>query len=481
LTLAIDLAPQAPATPIPASAAPLKPEENAAWNNALDNWDAFLVFVIKQIGETVSDPDVRNELLNILLDSRQRLVAALGQPQRVTGADPVRLLFLEEWSRLGQVVEKAAGEGRLGNRSLEFLSFISAGDALFALDQAASALGLRISAGDLRRLARIMAPQAAGDPLAYSFAEDPQLRQMFGLSAPLEQPGDVEPPAESAPAASPDQTGGSPPGTPGHATGATPSAGASGGEGPVDPSTRSAPSTVPSPVAAPLSMWSVGLCKIAPGNAYAAETVSGTHVSSPQILELGRKLHAVVVNEHNALTYRHDMGQLLDLAAQYQLQDDAPDVSVGRLWPILLKAAAWQESCWRQFVIKHDRVAYLESKSGDIGLMQVNKYVWRGFYSLARLRWDIVYNLSAGSEILRRFLAGSSSHLHSNDPVVLARAAYAAYNGGPGAYNRWRQPHEPRALREIDQAFWLKYRAIEAGQPFDIVSCAAQWDRVHED
>src|SRR5262249_15556683 len=155
--------------------------------------------------------------------------------------------------------------------------------------------------------------------------------------------------------------------------------------------------------------------------------VPGIQVSTGQILTLGRKLHAVVVNRRNALTYRHDMGQLLDLAAQYRLQDDAIDVSVRHLWPILLKAVAWQESCWRQFVIKHRRVWYLESKSGDIGLMQVNKYVWRGFYSLARLRWDIVYNLSAGSEILQRFLAGSSNHLHSNNPMVLARAAYAAY------------------------------------------------------
>jgi soluble lytic murein transglycosylase-like protein len=147
----------------------------------------------------------------------------------------------------------------------------------------------------------------------------------------------------------------------------------------------------------------------------------------------------------------------------------------------LLKAAAWQESCWRQFVIEHRRVWYIESKSGDIGLMQVNKYVWRGFYSLARLRWDVVYNLSAGSEILQRFLAGSSNHLHSNNPVVLARAAYAAYNGGPNAYGRWLQPQEPRALREIDQAFWLKYQAIEAGQFFDILSCAAQWNRLNAD
>jgi len=34
---------------------------------------------------------------------------------------------------------------------------------------------------------------------------------------------------------------------------------------------------------------------------------------------------------------------------------------------------------------------------------------------------------------------------------------------------------------KIDQAFGLKYRAIEAGQPFDILSCTAQWDRLYAD
>jgi hypothetical protein len=78
-------------------------------------------------------------------------------------------------------------------------------------------------------------------------------------------------------------------------------------------------------------------------------------------------------------------------------------------------------------------------------------------------------------------LGGAADHVHSSDPAVLARAAYAAYNGGPGAYNRWRQEHELRVLREIDEAFWLKYQAIAAGQRFDILSCTNQWGRFHAD
>jgi hypothetical protein len=481
LRMTIDLPPQAPSTPIPASAAPLKPEEIAAWNNALDSWDAFFVFAIKQVGATVSDPNVREQLLSILLDGRQRLVAALAQPQRLTDADPVRLLFLDEWTRLGQVIESAAEKGRLGNHALEFLSFISAGDALFALDKAASALGLRISADDLRRLARIMAPQAGGDPLAYSFEEDPQLREIFGLGTPLQEPEELDMPAESGPATSHNAPGQLPPADVVQPVDPKPARGnPTGGSAPRSDGPK--PSlNLPSPITGQLSMFALGLCSLSPAAASAAETAPKAEVGTSGLLALGRKLHGVVVSESNSLMYQRELGQLLDLAAHYQFQDDAPEVATRRSWPILLKAAAWQESCWRQYVLRHGRIWFLESGTGDIGLMQVNKYVWRGFYSLARLRWDIVYNLSAGSEILHRLLAGSFSHLHSDNPSVLARSAYAAYNGGPSAYNRWRQPDEPRALRAIDQAFWMKYQATAAGQPFDILSCASEWDRLHAD
>jgi Transglycosylase SLT domain len=481
LVMAIELPLRTPSTPIPASAAPLKPEEIAAWNNALDNWDAFLVFAIKQVGIAASDPAVRNELLNILLDSRQRLVTALGEPQRFTGPDPVRLLFIEEWTRLGQVIESAAEKGALGDRSLEFLSFISAGDALFALDESASALGLRISADDLRRLARIMAPQVSGDPLVYSFEEDPQLRQIFGLGTPLQAPGNLALPPESAPAVPQDAGGELPEARVLPQIGVRPDDGVPSTEPTSAPAGRSQSAPIaPDGIAGTFAMLSSALCAISPHAVFAAQAPINPQVSPGQLLNLGQELRAVVVNRDNAARYRLELGRLLDLAALYQLQNDALEDSPRRSWPILLKAAAWQESCWRQFVMKNRRIWYLESKTGDIGLMQVNKYVWRGFYSLARLRWDIVYNLSAGSEILHRLLSESLNHVHSSNPSDVARATYAAYNGGPGAYSRWRQPNEPPALRAIDDAFWVKYQAIAAGQSFDIVTCAAQWGTVND-
>ena len=62
-----------------------------------------------------------------------------------------------------------------------------------AFDQAAPALGARISAADLRRLARIMAPQSTADPLQFNYQEDPELQHIFGFTPPPQTPDSVEP------------------------------------------------------------------------------------------------------------------------------------------------------------------------------------------------------------------------------------------------------------------------------------------------
>src|SRR5208283_3243625 len=194
--------PGAAASPAPASATPA---ELKAFQDTLDQWDAFLVFSIKQLGDAVGDRQFRDQLLQILLDSRYRLVQALNNPPEAAEPDPVRALFLDEWRQLHDAVRAAAGRGMLGTHALEFMSFISAGDALFALDQAAPALGMRISAADLRRLAHIMAPGATGDPLQFNDREDPDLKKLFAVPEPPASRHPIEeqdvPP--SAPSASP--------------------------------------------------------------------------------------------------------------------------------------------------------------------------------------------------------------------------------------------------------------------------------------
>jgi hypothetical protein len=64
------------------------------------------------------------------------------------------------------------------------------------------------------------------------------------------------------------------------------------------------------------------------------------------------------------------------------------------------------------------------------------------------------------------------------DPVLisshLARSTYAGYNGGPGACNRWRR-REPPVLKQVDDSFFERYRAVENGTQIDVLSCSHSW------
>ena len=108
----------------------------------------------------------------------------------------------------------------------------------------------------------------------------------------------------------------------------------------------------------------------------------------------------------------------------------------------LIVAMAWQESCFRQFVVKNNKLTYLLSyNQTSIGLMQINERVWRGLYDLNRLRWDISYNALAGCEIadlyLRKYALKDSRWQKNGDMQLLAQVVYAMYNGGPGEYNKF--------------------------------------------
>lgn len=442
VTLALTLPEGATLPPVSTSTAPLSPAEIAAWQDELDNWDAFLVFAIKQVGLTLPNQQVRDQLFTLLMDSRYRLVQALAPGQEAGGPDPVRLLFLDDWTRLRDIIKSAASGGSFGNRTLEFLSFISAGDALFAFDQAAPALGVRISAGDLRRLARIMAPDVTADPLNFTFDEDPGLQQLFGIAQPFELPGPL-PDADTVPL--PDL----------------------------------APTSMPSPaVPAPTSLLSLPIRVLEFSEAMAMETAP----TPPQLIILARRLTPVVVDANNADHYRSNLAQLLSVTAEREGDAAALSSSYHDLFLVMVKSVAWQESCWRQFVRVGSRVTFLESSTGDIGLMQVNKHIWRGFYSIPRLQWDIIYNASAGGDILVRLMEAAINREASNrrDPAVaVVRSTYCAYNGGPAAYARWRVPTEPDRLKQIDDTFWDRFRVTAAGQSFDILQCAAEWIRLH--
>src|SRR5437667_186507 len=293
--VALDLPPE-DATPSPPEP-PLAPIEVARWQQLLESWDGFLVFVVKNLGVADADPRLRDELLDLLLAGRYRLLDALaGGP--VAGVDPVRQLFLDAWERLRGVVRESVAHGG---------------------------------------------------------------------------PQDRLPRADERPA------------------------------------------------------------------------------------------------------YRDAVARLLALVAERTAGASPVEERFAHLYRVLVPAVAWQESCWRQFVERDGKVTYLLSKSGDVGIMQVNRRVWRGFFDLAKLESDIAYNAGAGAEILAQFLTRYGAREASGRLENAARATYAAYNGGPEAYRRYRLARVPRAQRAVDRAFWEKYQAVAAGRALDFVLCVERW------
>ncbi|MDX2166977.1 MAG: lytic transglycosylase domain-containing protein [Deltaproteobacteria bacterium] len=165
----------------------LSPEELAAWSAQWNQWDAFITFVAKFAAGDSALERQRRALFDVLLAARYDLVEALA-PAHAGAPDPIRPLFFSTWQRLAPVMREVS-LGLPVDTSLRYLSFITAADALRAIDELGPASGLDLSADGLRRLARMIAPSEA-DPLSYSDAVDPELRERFGFGPPLPPPED---------------------------------------------------------------------------------------------------------------------------------------------------------------------------------------------------------------------------------------------------------------------------------------------------
>jgi hypothetical protein len=169
------------------------------------------------------------------------------------------------------------------------------------------------------------------------------------------------------------------------------------------------------------------------------------------------------------------VARLLQEKTAKALEQRGLDPEIERLAHRLVLAAAWQESCWRQYTVKNKRLEPLRSGSGDVGLMQVNERIWRGIYDQHQLRWDIDYNSQSGIEVLLDYLQTYAlkreEHKRPGGLDNLARASYSAYNGGPSQVSRYRRLNVPAAHREIDAAFWDKYQQVAAGNALGVAKC----------
>jgi hypothetical protein len=167
--------------------------------------------------------------------------------------------------------------------------------------------------------------------------------------------------------------------------------------------------------------------------------------------------------------------ELLTDSANSTAEVNQLDDSMKKIFQYLVLATAWQESCWRQYVIKNRKIVTLRSSSGDTGLMQMNERVWRGLYNTQKLRWDTAYNVRAGVEVLHRYLVKYSlkrgEQKHKGGLDNLARSTYSAYNGGPDQTSRYRDPKAPSVHQETDASFWMKYQAVKQGKELQVAEC----------
>ncbi|MDO8863587.1 transglycosylase SLT domain-containing protein [Haliea sp. E1-2-M8] len=182
---------------------------------------------------------------------------------------------------------------------------------------------------------------------------------------------------------------------------------------------------------------------------------------SPSLVKL---LTGWIPEQNDLDRYLRAMEQLLDesIAAERKRGKVADDYFA--LYGNLVRATAWQESCWRQYVENKGEISPIQSSAGSVGLMQINQHVWRKIYDLDALQNNVGYNARAGNEILAHYLVDYAlkrkEHEARGDIEDLARATYAVYNGGPSHLTRYRRDDTNAYLRGIDAAFWDKYQAI---------------------
>jgi soluble lytic murein transglycosylase-like protein len=111
------------------------------------------------------------------------------------------------------------------------------------------------------------------------------------------------------------------------------------------------------------------------------------------------------------------------------------------------------------------------SHTQDVGIMQINVRIWRGFFNPEKLRWSAAYNAGAGAEILYHLLGRYGTREARLRFENAARSTYSAYNGGPARYRRYRLADAPEYGRQVDRAFWEKYQLVARGAARDRVLC----------
>ncbi|TKB23783.1 lytic transglycosylase domain-containing protein [Desulfopila sp. IMCC35006] len=376
-----------------------------------DTWDAFLVRLLTTMATESLNPADRQTLIDVLLDTRYAFVAALEQPD--IGKDFVRIQFVRAWQQLAPVFRRQLF-AQPSDNSLGYLAFFTAADALAVFDRMGPTLGIEISQQGLLRLAGMLAGK--GTTLPYSPHLDKQLRELLQLP-PIDE--DVKSQDDLQELDIPVEEPEDDPFSQVFYFFITPVYGAS------------------LPAYGDILSWKVP-----------EENVDGYVARVRDVLAENT---AAILSRSEILHQFHDMFRKL------------------------IPAMAWQESCFRQFIVKNNKLTYLlSSNQTSIGLMQINERVWRGLYDLSRLRWDIRYNALAGCEIadlyLRKYALNHSRWQKNADMQLLAQVVYAMYNGGPGEYQKFLERERNGKKYSSEQLFFEKLQSVDQ----------EKWDRVKD-
>lgn len=145
-------APVKPAASEPA--APFTPAEQQQWQAAWQQWDDFLSKAIEQASSETESQELRDTLMEILLESRSAFQAGL-QDRKAGSEDPVRVFFTQTWQRLAPELKTLAKQ-LPEIQGLRYMTFIAATDVIYELENLGRPFGLEISSEGLRRLGRML-------------------------------------------------------------------------------------------------------------------------------------------------------------------------------------------------------------------------------------------------------------------------------------------------------------------------------------
>jgi hypothetical protein len=416
--------------------APLTDREIDAFVEIWETWDAFLVQTLMSLMNMPLAPEERDVLMAVLLDTRYQFVKALEEKPPGSSDDFVRSQFVDAWETLSPIIKNHLTRQPSDN-SWGYLAFFTASDALSALDKLGPAMNIEISRNGFIRLARMLSDNKALT-LQYSMLADPALRTLLGMAAAPEiiSPAFDEKLLEAE-----------------------------------EP--KEVPKSEPK-MEIPLTsmnfrrqMISALYQALSPAACWAGKTGA-----SPSVEELKYWL----VTRDNALDHLQKIKPVLEQVTQENLKKDPIPESLIPAFQNAVYAFAWQESCFRQFILEKNKLTYIRSYTNtSVGIMQINERVWRGMYDIEHLRWDINYNASAGVDIMNTYLKKyalpkmkklTGKDALDNDGVVAS--LYAMYNAGPGGFSRFVKRRSAGQFTNIDRHFKEKYTWVTSGQ----------WDRL---